>query len=313
MLAALALLLVCRLAQTSLSSSRLVAISVTYVLVLVASWFLVTELRLVPRLSHGMFSVPVIGVMMLPHIGVRRSRFEELGRWAPVAALLPVLVIYGHGRVEASERRVVASQQTTETMEGLSLTSDELIVVWGGDFPYQSVVRPLHSATLPSRIRMVPTGWPSSSPIAAAVMAEFQVDNLYKAIYSRENIYLAASERRVPLYSRFVCEHYGKSLGFDVWNEDPRIYKVSERQSYASRDGVIVSIRWSASVSDEVRRGHERRFGLHPLAAIGDSVWRYEVTDESDLTSLMLADEVYTIERYVDAELGSGVPVECPG
>ena len=314
MLAALGLLVLARAVQTSFSFGRLVMVASVYGLTLVAAWFLVTELRLVPRVSHGIFSVPVLAVMMQPYIKAGRShllRREDIGRWAPVALLVPVLIHYAQGRIEASETHLAASQETSQSIERSNLDREDLLVVWGGDFPYNEAVRPLDDGTLRDRVTLLASGWPSSSPLNAKRLREFEIDNAYQAIYSKDNVYLAAFDTRLPRFAQFVCEHYAKELAFEIRNDDPRIYEVTELRRVGPR-GAVISVRWRSSATDgSVRRAHEQRFGLRRPVPIDGLTWQYEVTEGADLTGLLLTNEVQRIERYAREDSLAGTSVEC--
>lgn len=306
MLAALGLLVIARLAQTSVDTRNLVMVGAVFGLSLLAAWFVVTDLRLVSRVSHAMFSVPVLAVMTLPYLpgGWWRSAssIERVMRVAPVAVLVPVVLIYGAGRLDASEVRLAASRDTVERIKMLDLEPDDVVVVWGGDLPYEEMVRPLDDGQLED-VTLLATGWPVLSPFTTERIRHLGIDNLYQALYTRDDLYLAAFGMRLPGYARFVCEHYGQELAFDVWNDEPRIYTIDAADMRSRQVGprrTEIVIRWKGDVETGVRQTQEQQFGLGAPTHIDGSTWQYDVTDRSDLTGLVLADTVELMSRQIN-------------
>jgi hypothetical protein len=87
----------------------------------------------------------------------------------------------------------------------------QLYVTWGASFPYE-LVPPLDPLREFRDLRILSLGVMTQSPVTAARMTEFGIDDLYRALYERDDILLISTDAHNRLLEQFVREHHGVSI-----------------------------------------------------------------------------------------------------
>jgi hypothetical protein len=138
-----------------------------------------------------------------------------LFRWLVVGfgiALLCVLC----GRVclwaaAASQAAQRMSDNLVTTLHELRPRPDQLYVDWGGSFPYELLLGSRQiDALKPMRILVL--GSTNQTPINAERLREFHIDDLFRAIWQRPNIFVIGYKDAMILMSRYALEHYGREI-----------------------------------------------------------------------------------------------------
>lgn len=88
---------------------------------------------------------------------------------------------------------------------------DELYVVWGEAFPFELIPATSDYGIL----RKLNVFWlcaSSRTPAADERLAEFGIDDLYRALYERPDVFIFSIPSQHILFARYVQEHYGPIL-----------------------------------------------------------------------------------------------------
>jgi hypothetical protein len=102
------------------------------------------------------------------------------------------------------------NQQLSSVFKTLkAVNSEGIFVVWGSSLKYEDVSPFARSKELP-KIKLIGLGWMINSPPYVERLRQLDIDDLYQAIATRNDLYLIASDSLVSLYEQYMLEHYGK-------------------------------------------------------------------------------------------------------
>lgn len=139
---------------------------------------------------------------------------EDKRKTGVVTLLLAFITVWGikaHAGVNRS--RVETESLYLDTLKKLNPSSENLYVVWGPDllvhFPRVS------SPNLYPNMKLICTGWPLYTKVAQERLKEFQISDLYQALYEKENVYLVSDKGRESGLVEFIKAHYGVDVYFD--------------------------------------------------------------------------------------------------
>jgi hypothetical protein len=170
-----------------------------------------------------------------------RFRWDRPGRplvWLQLGwlALLTILTADSLSQLKReSERALVMHSRLLAALAELAPRPDQLYVVWGGLFPYElllteSDIQAMHD------FKLLGSGFCTQSPIEDARLKEFQIDDIYRALLERDNVFMISSEYLNKYFIKYVREHYGKRihakrlLGVDLAEKDG--YQFSTREHF---------------------------------------------------------------------------------
>lgn len=191
---------------------RLTALAATWLAVLALAAYLVFVLhRFPPRTYQPMLAVAVALSAVLA------AATENTGRWPPrirVVALLalaiglPGLVSIWHGRSEFGAGLNSAFREAVD-----QLPRQRLLVVWGAALPIELTL-PLSDMHEYRGLRLYSLGSDTRSPYNAALLEEFGIEDIYRAIYTRDDVLVIGSDALNGLLVRYAAEHYGDRVSF---------------------------------------------------------------------------------------------------
>jgi hypothetical protein len=127
---------------------------------------------------------------------------------AAAAVATAALVIGALTAVGTSRSNDHLSAARRGVLSGLeSLDPGGVFVVWGAEVPRWADPRAGSSARRNDRPQLVPLGWMQQSPITAAVLSRYGLDDIITAI-ARGEVYLPLHRLELaPLYSTYLSEH----------------------------------------------------------------------------------------------------------
>jgi hypothetical protein len=131
---------------------------------------------------------------------------------------------YERGQFFASRNK-----ELNKSIRDLNPQRHQLFVIWPISFPYVAL-SPFQPMRELSDFRMLGLGWPGQSPIVWNILKEFEIGDLHKALYEKQNVLLVNREGRNELYKRYVREHYGVDVDFKVYYKDGNfsVYQVTK-------------------------------------------------------------------------------------
>ena len=151
-----------------------------------------------------------------------RVGFARLGGRVYVRELLLVALAaaflgsaYGVARnlwsVNAQNRRSHAQWDAlVESLEAWQsrFGGEELIVARAGAFPFQWDP-PFAGASGVAHVTLIPLGWTTHSPHYQALLRTHQIDDLHRALFERDDVYLMCFDFEASIVADFIREHYG--------------------------------------------------------------------------------------------------------
>ena len=100
------------------------------------------------------------------------------------------------------------------TTFGLGKSGRQLFMVVGAAFPYEWS-SPLNNFSEFRELVILHFGCNTHSPIYNALIKKFGIDNVYKALYERPDVWLICSSDFIDHLETFICEHYGERPQFE--------------------------------------------------------------------------------------------------
>ncbi len=202
---------------------------------LLVSVLVTTRRRLVPVLLTLLW-VAILG-LSIAHVYQRLppSVYEPLASLVPAIAVVGseeregadrigwirnafaiALLCFLFGRVwvrDAAASRATAqmSDNLIKVLEEVRPRPDQLYIDWGGSFPYELLLGSRQIEAL-KPMRMLVLGCANQTPINAQRLREFHIDDLFRAIAQRRNIFVIGDQPDAILMSRYAEEHYGREI-----------------------------------------------------------------------------------------------------
>ncbi len=94
----------------------------------------------------------------------------------------------------------------------------KLYVCWEAALPFE-LVSPLDSLASWSNISFLNLTWTQRTPWSEELKRRFDISNLARAIYEREDIVLIATETHRLLFAKFAKEHFAAEVEFVPWSQ----------------------------------------------------------------------------------------------
>ena len=96
-----------------------------------------------------------------------------------------------------------------DDIRALQPKSNQLFVVWGGNFPYQQAFLPLSAKTSLTDLKLYLFGSTTLSPYSLQRLKDFNIDDLTQAFYRRDDVFLSSTKEKLPMLIQFIKQHYG--------------------------------------------------------------------------------------------------------
>jgi hypothetical protein len=93
-------------------------------------------------------------------------------------------------------------------MRELKPASNQLFVVWRDCLPYEDLVTPLEIPGPMRDFRCLGLSWLLPTPFTEQRLREFEVDDIYRAIWKRPDVFLVAYPEFLMIFFEYVREHY---------------------------------------------------------------------------------------------------------
>jgi hypothetical protein len=167
--------------------------------------------RFPPRVYHSVLALLLFVAIVL---AARRPAAGRPLRWVRVAALVafvsvvPGLASTWHGRSQLG--RTLNGALTGALRE---LPREPLYVVWGAALPIELTL-PWSSMAELRGLALYSLGSDTRSPLNGARLAERGIDDIYRAIYERDDVRVIGNESQGRLLVRYAQEHYGHRVAF---------------------------------------------------------------------------------------------------
>jgi hypothetical protein len=108
----------------------------------------------------------------------------------------------------------LAHTEARKIVEDLAPKNDELYVLWREQFPYEALVRPLDDLRYLATHKGLSLSTVLATPFADRRLREFQIDDLYRAIYQRGDVFLVSNPLLNEYFTSYVAAHDGVQVSF---------------------------------------------------------------------------------------------------
>jgi hypothetical protein len=260
-------------------------------LVASAAGVLLANAHFPARMYEPAMSVPAATGLLLAartrDAGPDSTGRRSIGVWILIALAAALGVATVRDAAAFTHERRVDYRALRRAVTRLDPSPEQLYVVWGGNLAYESLIAPLDDLRALDRFTILPLGWPNRSPIMSRRLSRFGIDDLHRAFWQGDRVFVITTDRRCRRLSAFIAQHYGQAVACESVDDVLSV----KRLVRVERRGPAVNVRWQASVDEPARRRLEAFHGLANPRPLGDRTWRYEVTDPSASRLLALVAE----------------------
>ena len=201
---ALPLLVARRSARSRLRTLALALVPAVIVVVFLAVFLRAPEHIGMPALAFAPTVLLVAGDLDGERPG-RRWRWPAI-----VLAAAAVTLASWQSRADGA----TAAEDNRDLRASLAMLSprpQQLYVDWAGAFPYEAVL-PLERHSYLSGLRLYSLGWPQRSPIADRMLQAHGIDDLFRSLYDRPDVFLLMNPSWRDSLEAYGRERYGVSL-----------------------------------------------------------------------------------------------------
>ena len=158
------------------------------------------------------FAMAALSAMLATAPTRAAPRARRRWRRVLVIALLAVLALRCVEVVGLVQSGSAARSVWRRILRAIPRGDDRLYVAW--DFPW-ALIPP--GATLKdfSGLRTLPGGWMQMCPCHAAMLREFRVKDVGRALLERDDVFLIARENHLLDFNNYAADHYGWRLAFE--------------------------------------------------------------------------------------------------
>ena len=193
-----------------------VAVVAGCMLLAVCGYLLLVLHRFPPRVYQPMFACLAAFLLVLADGGTGWRWPRRASTWIGVAGLvvvagtLPSVVATWDGRAEFGQR---LSDRLREGLVDIAPSADRLYVVWGASLPFE-LIPPLSSMDELREMKIFFLASGTRSRYNAARLEEFGIDDIHRAIYTRDDVFVISNDALNRLFVAYVAEHYGEPIEF---------------------------------------------------------------------------------------------------
>lgn len=156
-------------------------------------------------LPPGVLAVLAAGDGFVPlNVGVA-GLLQRTGVCAAIAAG----ACAAHAWNEAGQLRLEVEDYAANRLRLLQPYSGHIFVDWGGAFPTQFLVAPLGSLDAVRPFRCLSLGWGLRSPGSDRRMRELGIENLPRALLSRDDLLMVCHRGLLEILAQYLDEHEG--------------------------------------------------------------------------------------------------------
>jgi len=136
------------------------------------------------------------------------------------------------GQLQEGRIKKVENLGLKKTVSELDPSADQLYVVWGASVPWENI-RPFDTLDFIRDWKLIILGTTLRTPITKKRMNQFGIDNIYKALFEKDNVFLVVRNNRyLYYYKQFVQEHYDTRVQFENIFRSPDFYVVRVISEY---------------------------------------------------------------------------------
>ena len=152
-------------------------------------------------------------------------RGRNLVRGIALATLAIIAIALSIDNVATSRKNTRRSEALETALRDLGPEPDRLYVVWGSGFPWEWTPPFANLERLYGDFHTVGIGGSLPSPLTQDQLGAYGVEDLYTALVERDDVSFViqtTKQRRLPIYRRYMREHYRIDVVWTARHEYPR-------------------------------------------------------------------------------------------
>ncbi|MGE3316281.1 MAG: hypothetical protein AB7O26_14285 [Planctomycetaceae bacterium] len=157
-------------------------------------------------------------------------------RWLAAACMLVVATGYTIGVYQATQLHVLLNASnvakrnsfehlTARIANDLRKETRPVLVAWGSEYPLNWAGPSFRTPAAARELNTIGVGWNVDSPHYHAQLKNAGIENLYRALFERPDVYCFGSEFDVDNMTAYALEHFGEAID----SSTPRHYLYDER------------------------------------------------------------------------------------
>jgi hypothetical protein len=207
-------------------SARFVPVG-CFAVTLVTCLFVYRYMHLPARVYCPVFSGCAITAIVFSagarSFGKRRAWAETtLGRSLALVVLGAVIVWRGGAIWRSNANFLAYRRAAAQMLTELAPQSNQLFVIWAGDFPFEFVILPLQSQALPPGFKVMAMGW--TTGFTKSRMDKAGVQDLASLVRRGGQTYFVCQKSEIELLRAYLREHFGLGLKSQVTFAHPVLY-----------------------------------------------------------------------------------------
>jgi hypothetical protein len=234
----LALAAVCACILAGNGWRRFVLAGVLFALAFVLAVALRSYYWLPPRVLVSLFAGVVActgmtAIVEAPSSNRAAVRSSSVVLWSLAGLVAAGLIVRTLNGVAGEDSyRAQLSAAAGRIYDRLKPRPDQLFVVWREQFPFEDLVAPLQNPVRLRSFQCLSLGCLLDTPFTERRLSEFHITDIYRALWERSDVLLAAHPELCEYLRRYVKLHYGVDLDFAVafvHRDEPFVYIVRPR------------------------------------------------------------------------------------
>ncbi len=129
-----------------------------------------------------------------------------------VAVLIWQLPMYGKRLRERTVSARLAQRELQEIVAHIAPKPHQLFLAWASCVPFE-YTSPLAGMEEFRDFKLLGIGGCLRTPIAFDRLREFGIEDIYRATFERDDVFIIAEFEWLPLLEKYILEHYGVNVG----------------------------------------------------------------------------------------------------
>ncbi|MCI4625514.1 MAG: hypothetical protein L3V56_06095 [Candidatus Magnetoovum sp. WYHC-5] len=210
------------------------ALSLLFILIVLSGLlsYMMLFMKLERRVYLSMFSfIAAVALLFADfEISTKSLTRQRLAGWIGVLVAVIMSVSVFSLSVQQSRFNKYWNQEVRAAVQAINPRAEQLYVVWGPAFPFERLL-PFDGFEYLENFKVLWLCGLTVTPFFDERMKSFQIEDINKALYEKQNVFVFIPEQIIRYYAEFVKAHYGDELEFGRFSGTNvfSLYKVTKK------------------------------------------------------------------------------------
>jgi len=226
--------------------------------VLISSLLIIVYFSFLGRLPDRVF-IPIIlffilsGIIFIKPLRLRPfSNTKKIAIKITIFSFCIIIVMLLFISTACKSRVYKTDQEDFENVVAELIEKDKIYIRWGSAQVYDRIIF-FHVPHHLKRFKTINLGWRTHSPIYNQSLEKYSIDNLYKDIIERDDIYVITKKDRVENYVLFMFEHFGETIKYEKIDDYYGLYSIYKFYSKSNQVRNLLKRAYRFSTGEEIR------------------------------------------------------------